>query len=315
MSLSFAIMIEGQEGLTWERWERLARLAEDEGYESLFRSDHVTGLADDPTRPSLDTWASLTWLATATRRIRFGPLVCPMTFYHPAILAKRAAAVSQLSRGRFELGVGAGWNDGEHRMFGIPFPPLKERMDRLECGVRVIRALEQGRPVTLAQPYYPLVDAQTSPLPVGGRLPLIIGARGERRALRNVAAHADEWNITRITPEDYPAKRAVLAEHCRAVGRDPAQIRRSVMLPIVVGRTKEEVATRHGRATTLFNRVPADPAAWRAAGFLHGLVEEVREGLARWEAAGVHRLMLQMLDMDDLDHMRLIARELIPAFR
>src|SRR5262245_35878265 len=172
MTLKLAIMIEGQEGLTWERWERLARLAEDEGYDGLFRSDHLTGLFGDPTRPSLDAWASLTWLGAATRRIRFGPLVCPITFYHPALLARRAAAVSQLSGGRLELGVGAGWHEGEHRLFGIPFPPLKERMDRLECGLRVIRALDEGKPVTIDQPYYSLVEAQSYPLPVGGRLPV-----------------------------------------------------------------------------------------------------------------------------------------------
>jgi F420-dependent oxidoreductase-like protein len=311
MSLKLAIMIEGQEGLTWERWERLARLAEDEGYDGLFRSDHLTGLFGDPTRPSLDAWASLTWLATATRRIHFGTLVCPITFYHPALLARRAAAVSQLSGGRLELGVGAGWHEGEHRMFGIPFPPLKERMDRLECGLRVIRALDEGKPVTLDQPYYPLVEAQSYPLPVGGRLPVIVGGRGERRTLKMVAAHADEWNVTRLTPDEYPQKFAVLEQHCLAIGRDPKTIRRSLMLPIVVGRTADEVATRHRRATALFPRLPADAAGWQTAGFLHGLVDEVSASLKRWEAAGVQRAMLQVLDMDDLDMMRLIARELI----
>ena len=175
MSLAFSIMIEGQEGLTWERWRRLARAAEDGGYHGLFRSDHLTGLFGEATRPALDTWASLTWLATATGRIRFGPLVCPMTFYHPAILARRAAAVSELSGGRLDLGIGAGWHDGEHRMFGIPFPPLGERMDRLECGARLIRALWRGGAVTLEQPYYPLVAAETTPRPAPGALPLVIG--------------------------------------------------------------------------------------------------------------------------------------------
>src|SRR5262245_7852462 len=197
MGLGVAIMIEGQEGLTWERWQRLARAAEDFGYESLFRSDHVTGLFGSSERPSLDTWTSITWLATATTRIRFGSLVCPLTFYHPALLAKRAAAVDVLvgasqrpspdpwtsitwlatastrirfgslvcpltfyhpallakraaavdvlSGGRLDLGIGAGWHEGEHRMFGIPFPPVKERLDRLECGARAIRALWEGQ--------------------------------------------------------------------------------------------------------------------------------------------------------------------------
>ena len=161
------IMIEGQEGLTWERWWRLAQAAEDLGYESLCRSDHLTGLGGESKRPSLETWVSLTALATRTRRIRFGPMVSPLTFYHPAILAKMAAAIDTLAGGRFDLGIGAGWNEHEHTMYGVPFPPLKERLDRLECGARVIRALEAPEPVTLDQPYYPLKKAESYPRPPG----------------------------------------------------------------------------------------------------------------------------------------------------
>ena len=200
MAIQLTVMIEAQEGLTWERWQALARTAEDAGYAGLFRSDHLTGLFGDPRRGSLDAWASLTWLASHTRRIRFGPMVCPLTFHHPALLAKRAAAVAELSGGRFDLGIGAGWHEGEHAMFGVPFPPLKERLDRLECGARVIRALWRGEPVTLEQSYYPLREAQSFPLPLGGGVPLIVGGRGERRTLRVVAEHADEWNVTRVTP-------------------------------------------------------------------------------------------------------------------
>jgi alkanesulfonate monooxygenase SsuD/methylene tetrahydromethanopterin reductase-like flavin-dependent oxidoreductase (luciferase family) len=315
MALEIALMIEGQEGLNWERWQRLARAAEDGGFDGLFRSDHLTGLFGDSSRDSLDTWASLTWLATATRRIRFGPLVCPLTFYHPAILARRAAAVDLLSGGRLDLGLGAGWHEGEHRMFGIPFPPLKERMDRLECGARAIRALWRGEPVTLDQPCAPLVAAESHPRPSGGLVPLVIGGRGERRALGIVARHADEWNITRVTVEEYRAKRAVLDEHCRVVGRDPGALRHSLMIPVIVGGTPAEIETRRRRAVQIFPRIPADEAGWKAAGFLHGTPADVRRDLARWREAGMQRVMLQMLDMDDLDAMDLIAREVVPALR
>jgi F420-dependent oxidoreductase-like protein len=315
MSLDVMIMIEGQEGLTWERWRRLAQTAEQGGYAGLFRSDHLTGLFGDSSLPSLDTWASLTWLATATRRIRFGPLVCPMTFYHPALLAKRAAAVDQLAGGRLDLGIGAGWNEHEHRMFGIPFPPLRERMDRLECGARVIRALWRGEPVTLDQPYYPLVEARTEPRPVRGVAPLVIGGRGERRTLRTVAEHADEWNVTRVTPEEYDDKCRVLETHCKAVGRDPATIRHSLMVPIVAARTPAEAARRLERGRTLFPRVPPDPAGWRTAAFLYGSPEDVVRDLHRWHGRGIRRVMLQCLDPDDLDMLELIAGEVLPALR
>jgi F420-dependent oxidoreductase-like protein len=255
MTLQLAVMIEGQEGLTWPRWQALAQTSEEAGYDGLFRSDHLTGVFGDSDRPSLDTWASLTWLATNTPRLRFGPLVCPLTFYHPALLAKRAAAVAELSGGRLDLGIGAGWHEGEHAMFGIPFPPLRERLDRLECGARAIRALWRGEPVTIKQPYYLLREAQAFPRPPGGALPLIVGGRGERRTLRIVAEHADEWNVTRVTVEDYAAKCRVLEAHCRAVGRDPAAIRRSLMVPVITGRRPADLETRLARSRTVFPRL------------------------------------------------------------
>lgn len=313
--MNVCLMIEGQEGLTWDRWRRLARAAEDGGFESLFRSDHLTGLFGDPRRPSLDTWASLTWLASNTTRIRFGPLVCPLTFHHPVLLAKRAAAVAELAGGRLDLGIGAGWHEGEHAMFGVPFPPLRERMDRFECGARAIAALWQGRPVTLDQPYYPLRDAESHPRPPGGRVPLIVGGRGEKRTLAIVAAYADEWNITRITRGDYPAKRGVLEAHCRAAGRDPGAIRRSLMVPVIVGRTAAEQRQRRAAARQVFPRMPDDEAAWHAAGFLHGEPARLVEELKAWEALGVTRVMLQLLDMEDFAAIELIAREVVPACR
>ena len=314
MALALGLMIEGQEGLTWERWRRLARLAEDGGFDSLFRSDHLTGLFGEARRASLDTWASLTWLATATTRIRFGPLVSPLTFYHPALLAKRAAAVAELANGRLDLGIGAGWHEGEHRMYGIPFPSLKERLDRLECGARAIRALWEGRPVSLAQTYYPLVEAESYPLP-SRRVPLVIGARGERRTLKIVAAHADEWNTTRVTFDDYRAKRAALEAHCAAVGRDPRAIARSLMVPVIIGRTAAELTARRERAREIFPRMPPDEDGWRAGGFLYGTPDRIVADLKRWESLGVTRAMLQMLDMDDTAAMELLAREVVPACR
>src|SRR5437762_6920483 len=131
-------MIEGQEGLTWERWRQIMTAAEQLGYESLWRSDHFMSLVDGE-RHSLETWATLTLAAAETKRLRFGPLVCPITFRHPSLLARTAAAVDELSGGRLVLGLGVGWNEREHRAFGLSFPPLQERLDRLEEGLQVIR--------------------------------------------------------------------------------------------------------------------------------------------------------------------------------
>ena len=306
------IMIEGQEGLTWERWWRLAQAAEDLGYESLCRSDHLTGLGGESRRPSLETWVSLTALATRTRRIRFGPMVSPLTFYHPAILAKMAAAIDNLAGGRFDLGIGAGWNEHEHTMYGVPFPPLKERLDRLECGARVIRALEAPEPVTLDQPYYPLKKAESYPRPPRGRLRVVIGGRGEKRTLRIVAELADEWNVTRLDVEGYRAKRRVLAEHCGAVQRDPDTIARSLMVPLAIGRDAAEVARRVANARAVFPALPDGEAAWRAAGFLAGTPTQVVEDLQRWDGVGMQRVLLQMLDQEDIDALELFARDVLP---
>jgi len=307
------IMIEGQEGLTWERWLRLAQAAEELGYESLCRSDHLTGLSGQSRRPSLETWTSLTALATRTRRIRFGPLVSPLTFYHPALLAKMAAAVDELSGGRFDLGIGGGWNEYEHAMFGLPFPSLMERLDRLECGARLIRALGAGQPVTLEQPYYPLRKAESHPLPPHGRLRLVVGGRGERRTLRIVAEFADEWNVTRVDVDGFRHKRQVLAEHCRAFGRDPETITRSLMVPLAVGCDSADVAQRIVAARAIFPAMPEDEGAWRAAGFLAGSPETIVADLTRWAEAGIERVLLQMLDQEDIAALELFARTVMPA--
>ena len=310
--MDVGIMIEGQEGLTWERWWRLAAAAEDLGYESLCRSDHLTGLSGQSKRPSLETWASLVALAARSKRIRFGPMVSPLTFYHPVILVKSAAAVDALAGGRFDLGIGAGWNEHEHAMFGVPFPPLKERMDRLECGARAIRALDGDKPVTLEQPYYPLKNAESYPRPASGRTRLVIGGRGEKRTLAIVARYADEWNVTRVDVSAYPAKRAVLTSHCEAVGRNPDAIRRSLMVPLAIGRDTAEIARRIANARAVFPALPDGEAAWRAAGFLAGPPAQVLADLDRWKAAGMQRVLLQMLDQEDIGALELFAKDVLP---
>ena len=307
-------MIEGQEGLTWERWFRIAERVESLGLDSLWRSDHFFSLSGHPERPALECWTSLTALAQRTQRIRFGPLVSPITFRHPALLARMAAAVDGLSDGRLVLGVGAGWNEAEHAAYGITLPPLKERFDRLEEGIAVIKALWTGGPVDLDGRYYPLRGASAYPRPVQQPAPpLLIGGDGEVRLLRIVAMHADEWNSHAPGPDVYRAKRARLEEHCRAVGRDPNTIHRSWMGGILIGRDRSEVLEKgrwfHSFLGPLAGGSPgAVPEVLRQRHWLVGTPDEVAGQVDAWSAVGVERVMLQWYNLDDLDGLSLLAR-------
>ena len=312
--MRIGIMIEGQEGLTWERWFRIADRVESLGLDSLWRSDHFFSLMGHPDRPALECWSSLTALAQRTQRIRFGPLVSPMTFRHPALLARMAAAVDGLSSGRLSLGVGAGWNEAEHEAFGIVLPPLKERFDRLEEGIAVIKALWTGAPVDVDGRYYRLRRAAALPRPVQRPAPpLLIGGDGETRLLRIVAKEADEWNSHAPGPQAYRAKRARLEEHCRDVGRDPAAIHRSWMGGIVIGRDAHEVGEK-GRwmqsfLSALSGVAPTSaPDELRRRNWLVGTPDQVATQLDAWSEVGVERVMLQWYNLDDLEGLDQLAQ-------
>ncbi len=305
------IMIEGQEDMTWQRFFRLADTVEALGFESLFRSDHLTALEGDAGRASLALWPSLGALAARTRRIRFGPLVCSVTFHHPALLAKNAAAVDQLSGGRFELGLGAGWYAGEHRKFGVRYPPYAARLEMLEEGAHVIQALWAGGPVDFAGKHFSLVQAETYPLPVQNPAPFIMGGKGHQ-TLKIVARYATEWNCSYVGLPTFIEKSRELDEACRAIGRDPAAIRRSLMLPFVIGRDAAAVQGRIQAQCATFPNLPTDHAGWLAAGFLGGTPAQLLDQIHAWTAAGCTRFMLQHNDLDDLDSLELLASEVLP---
>ncbi len=310
---TIGIMLEGQEGLTWERFLQLARLIEDLGFEALFRSDHLTALDHFPERQTLELWTSLTALALHTKRLRFGPLVCSLTFCHPALIAKKAIALDELSGGRFELGIGAGWYKGEHAMFGIPFPPFQARLDMLDEGAQVIKALWSGQPTTLAGKYFSLANAETHPSPTQNPPPLIMGGKNEQRTLRLVAQHATEWNCTYLGPEGFQRKSQILDEHCAAIGRDPRTLRRSLMLPFVIGNDAATLADRVRAHHAMFaNFIPPDFPGWRAAGFVGGTPAQIVEQLQQYRAAGADRILLQHNDFADTASLELLAREVLP---
>lgn len=317
--MDLGVMIEGQEDLTWDRWRSVVRATEDLGFESLWRSDHFFSLMGDRSQEALETFVSLVHAAEATRRIRLGTLVCSVTFRHPALLARMAAQVDVLSGGRFILGAGAGWNVPEHEAFGLPFPPIGERMDRLDESIRVMRALWAGGPATFAGRHYQLKDALCYPKPAQSPMPLVVGGGGEKRTLRIVAEHAQEWNCVGVNLEGYLHKREVLAAHCAAVGRDPASIRHSMMCGYVIGRDEAGVLDHMRRIMAGKRMFGDDPeramAMLRGAGWLIGTPAQIVEELGRREEAGLTRVMLQHLAIDAHDTLELVASEVLPQVR
>lgn len=313
------LMIEGQEGLTWDRWRRLADAVDRSGFESLWRSDHLYSLFGVATRTGLDTWPSLTYLASATRRVRFGPLVCPITFRHLAMTAREAAAVDVLSGGRLELGLGAGWHDGEHQAFGIPYPRVGERIRRLDEGIQVIQALWGDGPARFEGRYYRLDGGTAWPKPVQRpRIPLVIGGKGPK-VLEVAARYADEWNCGGAQkPAGVRERTATLEAACRKVGRDPKTIRRSWMGGILIGENGAALERRarvvQEYAITRAATPPAQlPRELREAGWLVGAPEEIVEQMRSLTAEGISRFNLQFFTLDDLDAVRLIGERVIPA--
>lgn len=315
--MDLGVMIEGQEGLNWDRWRRIIRTTEDLGFESLFRSDHFFSLSGPHNRDALETFISFVLVAEESSRIRFGPLVSSMTFRHPSLLARMAAQIDLLSGGRFILGMGAGWNVPEHEAFGLPFPPVRERMDRLEEGIQVVRALWGEGPVSFDGRYYQLKDAECFPKPAQSPAPILVGGSGEKRTLRIVAKHADEWNAVGQTVESYRHKLEVLLGHCDAVGRDASTIRRSMMCGFVIGRDEDGIRAhlaRIGEALPMLGRGDPDEvlAGVRNRGWLVGTPADVVEQIRQREELGVQRIMLQHHAQADFATLELIAKDVLP---
>jgi len=306
--IDIALMLEGQNGLNWAFWQRFAHAAEDLGFAGLYRSDHFTN-SQPPDLDSLELWVSLTWLASHTRRIQFGPLVSPVSFRHPAITARMAAAVDDLSGGRLWLGLGAGWMEREHTNFGLDLLEIDERFARFEEALEVVtRLLHSDAPVSFQGRYYRLHDAILLPRPQRpGGPPILIGGSGRRRTLPLVARFASEWNAVYITAEKFAKLNAHLDELLRAQGRQPSEVRRSLMTGCVYGRDRAE-QERRALAWTDGQDSLED---LRRNGILVGDAAEISDQIAALEAAGVQRVMLQWLDLDDLAGLETLARGII----
>ena len=300
--LEIAIMIEGQNGLTWPRWQKIARLVEDAGFIGLFRSDHFTN-SNPPDLESLELWTSLTWLAGNTRRIEFGPLVTPFSFRHPVHTARMASAVDDLSNGRLVLGVGAGWNEREHYLFGFELLEPGARFERFKEGMEVVtRLLQSHEPVTFGGKYYQLHGATLLPRPGRSGGPrILIGGNGAKRTLSYVVRYAGEWNCVMLTPDKFTEMNVRLNGMLSEAGRKPESVRRSMMTGCVFGRddaTLRDKITGRGKPLEQLQQ----------SGVIAGNLSAVKRQLQELEQAGLERIMLQWLDLDDLESLEVLAK-------
>jgi alkanesulfonate monooxygenase SsuD/methylene tetrahydromethanopterin reductase-like flavin-dependent oxidoreductase (luciferase family) len=271
------LMLEGQEGVTWDQWLALAQATEDAGLEGLFRSDHYRAIGRDDPAGSLDAWTTLAALAARTERIRLGTMVSPVTFRPPSVLAKSVVTVDHISGGRVELGIGAGWFESEHVTYGFPFGSTRERLDELDR-----QLAEITRQWTDAQDIWPRPVQRPRP-------PIIVGGSAKPRTVRAAVRFADEYNTVFATVEEARERKRTVDEAAREAGREP--LRFSLMIGCVVGRDRSEVEARLARLRELTADVP--PIA--------GTVDEVAARLREYEAVGVERAMLQHLVHEDVE--------------
>jgi F420-dependent oxidoreductase-like protein len=297
------LMVEGQEDVTWEQWLALAEACERHGLEGMFRSDHYESVMGMRERGSLDAWATLAALAARTDRIRLGTLVSPATFRHPSVLAKSVATVDHISGGRVELGLGAGWHEGEHRAYGFEFPATGVRMARLAEQLEIVTRSFTEDAFSFAGDHYQVQDLRALPKPVQRPRPtLLVGGAAGPRSLALAARFADEYNTVGVPLDELPERRRRLLDAWREAGRDPEEARLSLMTTCVVGRDRAEVAERVGRVLAVTGRDERVAEVVEARpNWVLGTVDQVVERLRALEAAGVGRVMLQHLDHADTE--------------
>jgi F420-dependent oxidoreductase-like protein len=309
------LMVEGQEGVSWDEWLALARTCEGAGLAGLFRSDHYSSTIATADRGSLDAWATLAALAARTERIRLGTMVSPVTFRHPANLARMAATVDHVSGGRVELGMGAGWMELEHKQNGFPFGEAGWRVSLLREQIEiVVRQWTEGE-FSFEGEHYRLEASRALPKPVQRpHPPLIVGGGGKRGTVEPAVRWADEYDTTFASPDDIRALRAKLDAACERAGRERS-LRLTLMTTTVIGADERELRERVRSFLARVGRED-DPDTWlaeRRGTRLVGTVDEVLELLGRYAEAGLDGAYLQHLDHADLDMVRLIGARVVPA--
>ena len=303
------IFTEPQQGATYDDLLAVARTAEELGFDAFFRSDHYLRMGDGDAGPGpTDAWITFAGLARETSRLRLGTLVTASTFRLPGPLAISVAQVDAMSRGRVELGIGAGWFEDEHRAHGIPFPSTRERFDRLEEQLEIITGMwttPVGERFSYHGRYYELTDTPALPKPVQQpHPPIIIGGYGTKRTPTLAARYAQEFNLPFPPVEAYGEYVERVRQACTDSGRDPATLRTTVALVVCCGRDEAEFRRRA-------DAIRREPDELRANGAA-GLPNEVVDKLRAFAAAGAEAAYLQVLDVSDLDHLGLIAAEVMP---
>jgi F420-dependent oxidoreductase-like protein len=305
-----ALMIEGQEGVTWEQWVALAQATEEHGLEGLFRSDHYVSIDRPGSHGALEAWATLAALAPLTSRIRLGVLVSPVTFRHPSMLARSVVTADHTSGGRVELGMGAGWYEAEHREHGFPYPDVVTRMEMLAEQLQVVHGQWSEETFDFEGKHYRLQGLRPHPPPVQRpHPPIILGGKAGRRSAALAARFADEYNTVYATPDECRERRRRVEQAWEREGRDARTLRFSLMVGCVVGVDRDEVLRRVGQLGE------DDPEAFVEANpaWVIGTVDEVVERLRELQAAGVDRVMLQHLAHEDLEMVALLGDEVVPA--
>jgi len=295
-------------GATYDDLLAVARRTEETGFDAFFRSDHYLTMGGDGLPGPTDAWITLAGLARETSRIRLGTLMTAATFRLPGPLAISVAGVDQMSGGRIELGIGAGWFEAEHTAYGIPFPPVRERFDRLEEQLAIISGLlaaPAGKTFDFEGEHYRLAGSPALPKPVqDGGVPIIVGGKGRARTPRLAARHAAEFNVPFETVAENARLFAGVRAACEEAGRDPSSMVYSSALVLCVGKDEAELARRAAA-------IGRDVAELRENG-VAGTPAEAVDILGRYAEAGAQRVYLQVLDLADLDHLDLVANEVAP---
>jgi F420-dependent oxidoreductase-like protein len=305
-TMDLRIFTEPQQGATYGDLLRVAQLSEQLGFSAFFRSDHYLRMGDSDGLPGpTDAWVTLAALGRETSTIRLGTLVTSATFRRPGPLAITVAQADEMSGGRIELGLGAGWYAEEHAAYAIDFPPLGERFEMLEEQLAIITGMWRADgPFDFSGQHYQVVQSPGLPKPVQPSLPIIIGGGGPKRTPRLAATYGAEFNTPFVPLEFFGTQRDRVRTACDTIGRDPDSLVYSGALVVCCGSDEAEFSRRAAA-------IGREPAELRVNGAC-GTPAEVVETLHRWGAAGAQRIYLQVLDLADLDHLRLIAAEVMP---